>query len=74
MAKGILKDLRFCAKNELPFCGHNDSDRLEGNKPGSSEGLFRETLRLLAQAGDEDIKLVLEALSNATYLSPEIQN
>ena len=76
MVKGILKVLRFSAKNELPFRGHNDSDsgRLEDNKPGSSEGLFRETLRLLAQAGDEDINLVLEAPSNATYLRPEIQN
>jgi hypothetical protein len=74
MVKGILRAIRFCAKSELSFRGHEESGRLELNKPGSSEGLFRETLRLLAERGDEDVKLVLDAPLNATYLSPEIQN
>jgi len=74
MIKAIFKAIRFCARNELALRGHNDGGRFAFVDPGASDGIFRQTLRLMVDCGDADAKLVLDADSNATYLSPEIQN
>jgi len=74
MIGAIFKAIRFCTRNELALRGHEDSGRFVLANPSQSEGLFRQTLRLMMDCGDVDAKLVLEAGSNASYLSPKIQN
>ncbi|CAL1671991.1 unnamed protein product [Lasius platythorax] len=70
----IIKTVLFCGMEGLPLRGHNESGPILGNREGS-DGKFRALIKFRVDAGDEILKHHLEsAQSNATYLSPQIQN
>lgn len=64
----------FCGMEGLPLRGHNESGPILGNCE-SSDGKFRVLIKFRMDAGNEIWKHHLKSVqSNATYLSPQIQN
>ncbi|CAG9830277.1 unnamed protein product [Diabrotica balteata] len=71
----IIETILFCAEQELPLRGDEDSGPLTLEKPDKKDGKFRALLRFRACAGDENLKRhIINCGKNATYVSPEIQN
>jgi hypothetical protein len=65
----IFNVVRFLGRLGIPFRGHDE------HKESRNRGLFVELIGYLAESGDSVLKNHLEtAPSNATYLSPQIQN
>jgi len=71
----IIETILFCAEEELPLRGKNDSGPLSLEKPKSKDGKLRALLRFRANSGDNALKNhVINSPRNATYVSPAIQN
>lgn len=71
----IIRTILFCAEQELPLRGDNDSGALSLTRPENKDGKFRALLRFRIESGDKSLeKHVINSAKNATYLSPDIQN
>lgn len=71
----IIKTILFCAKQELPLRGDNDSGPLTLIRSQLNDGKFRALLRFRIDSGDVSLeKHVLNHLKNAQYMIPDIQN
>ena len=70
----IIKTVLFCGRQGLPLRGHRE-DGEPIDEPIINDGNFRALLRFRIDAGDAVLKSHLtNAGSNATYVSPDIQN
>lgn len=71
----IIKNIKFCGRQELSLRGHVDSGRVTLEDPPFNDGNFRALLRFRIQSGDEILKKrLLHSGNNAMYTSPDIQN
>lgn len=71
----IIKTILFCAEQELPLRGDNDSGPLSLIRSQLNDGKFRALLRFRIDSGDVSLeKHVLNHPKNAQYMSPDIQN
>ena len=73
----LIDTLKFMGQLGIPFRGHRDSGRLEPVSDikdiDTSTGNFRAILQLHSM-GNPNFPHLQESPSNATYLSPDIQN
>jgi Domain of unknown function (DUF4371)/hAT family C-terminal dimerisation region len=70
-----IETIIFLCRQNLPLRGRVDWGKLDPNYVEHNEGNFREALRFRILSGDTTLKKHLEsAASNATYISPTIQN
>lgn len=58
--KPIIETVLFCAEQELPLRGDNDSGPLTLERPDLKDGKFRSLLRFRANSGDINLKEHLE--------------
>lgn len=71
----IIDTVIFCGRQGIPLRGHRDAGPLSLEEPAENDGNFRALLRFKVRSGDTALRKHLEsAASNATYLSPQIQN
>ena len=74
----LIDTLKFMGQLGIPFRGHRDSGRLEPVSDikdiDTSTGNFRAILQLHSMGNSEIAAHLKESPSNATYLSPDIQN
>ena len=74
----MIDALRFMEQLGIPFRGHRDSGCLEPvydiKDIDTSTGNFRAVLQLHSMGNFELAAHLKESLSNATHLSPDIQN
>ena len=74
----LIDTLKFKGLLGIPFKGHRDSGRLEPVSDfkdiNTSTGNFRAILQLHSMGNSKLAAVLKESPSNATYLSPDIQN
>lgn len=71
----IIKTVILCGRQGIALRGHDDSGPLLLDEPSANDGNFRALLRYRIDGGDEILKTHIKySTSNATYLSPQIQN
>ena len=74
----LIGTLKFTGQLGIPFKGHRDSGRLELESDikdkNKSTGNFRAILQLHSMGNSKLAVQLKKSSSNATYLSPDIQN
>ncbi|XP_042303461.1 52 kDa repressor of the inhibitor of the protein kinase-like [Sceloporus undulatus] len=70
----VIETVIFCGENELPLRGDSDSGPLSLEKPLNKDGKFRALIRHRASHDVNLFNHVLNCPTNASYLSPDIQN